>query len=306
MNVRPTKSDWQRCAILLLCGITAAGCATAQPRVRAVPYAARQQSQFTVAEQQNIDRGPFGMPRKDWNFGDTDYVARTTYVLEHHPVDKIPIWVAEHLEADQWESAADRPPASSWKSDPDIDEGRRAELSDYRNSGYDRGHMAPNGDFGSYPDRLSTFILSNAVPQDGPQNSGVWATLEDKVRTLVASRGEGYVITGGMFYEAAEDPEAGNGGGGNGVINYYVIGSNEVAVPTHTFKIFLVPVSNGASTWEAYAMVIANKKPADGWAWSDFAQSVDWVERRTGLDVFPNLTGADESRVEGQKRNPPF
>lgn len=162
--------------------------------------------------------------------------------------------------------------------------------------------MAPNGDFGTWDDRLATFVLSNAVPQFSTQNQGVWAQLEDEVRGLVNARGEGYIITGGMFYEAAEDPESGSGG--DGVIDYYVIGSNEVAVPTHTFKVVVVPTSGGG--WEGYGFVIANKAGQSANGWTGHMKSIDWIERRSGFNFFPALTGADEAAVESQVRPVPF
>jgi DNA/RNA endonuclease G (NUC1) len=41
-----------------------------------------------------------------------------------------------------------------------------------------------------------TFVLSNAVPQIAPFNSGIWGQLEDGVRDVAFARGEIYVVTG--------------------------------------------------------------------------------------------------------------
>jgi endonuclease G len=49
-----------------------------------------------------------------------------------------------------------------------------------------------------------TFFFSNVVPQIGNGfNSGIWSTLERKVRELTKERGELYVITGPIY----QDPE---------------------------------------------------------------------------------------------------
>jgi hypothetical protein len=75
--------------------------------------------------------------------------------------------------------------------------------------------MAPNGDYGPMPEKVATFILSNAVPQDPNQNRQVWRELEENVRDLIAARGEAYIVTGSMFYDPAEETEAAGGNQGD-------------------------------------------------------------------------------------------
>ena len=38
-------------------------------------------------------------------------------------------------------------------------------ILDYRNSGYDRGHMVPSGDMPDYQSQIQTFTSSNIIPQ---------------------------------------------------------------------------------------------------------------------------------------------
>lgn len=54
-----------------------------------------------------------------------------------------------------------------------------AALSDYRGSGYDRGHLAPAADMKWAPAAMSeSFLMSNMSPQDPGFNRGIWKKLE--------------------------------------------------------------------------------------------------------------------------------
>lgn len=62
-----------------------------------------------------------------------------------------------------------------WKKDPyEINDLR---TTDYTNTGYDRGHLVPNADYG-----LSTYIISNAVPMVPNLNRGSWKKSERHIR----------------------------------------------------------------------------------------------------------------------------
>jgi DNA/RNA endonuclease G (NUC1) len=57
--------------------------------------------------------------------------------------------------------------------------------SDYIRSGYDRGHMAPNGDFNdSYEDAVKTFFIANVWPQLPSVNRSDWVKTENETRRL--------------------------------------------------------------------------------------------------------------------------
>ena len=57
--------------------------------------------------------------------------------------------------------------------------------SDYTNSGYDRGHMAPNADFNdTYENALMTFFIANIWPQTPEVNRVEWLRTENRTRRL--------------------------------------------------------------------------------------------------------------------------
>ena len=67
----------------------------------------------------------------------------------------------------------------------------------YRNSGYDKGHMAPAADF-KFSDKamFESFSMANVAPQSPNLNRIYWAKLEQKVREIVAYADTTYIITG--------------------------------------------------------------------------------------------------------------
>ena len=56
---------------------------------------------------------------------------------------------------------------------------------DYTRSGYDRGHMAPNGDFNDTTENaLATFFMGNIWPQTPNVNRVEWLAAENRTRWL--------------------------------------------------------------------------------------------------------------------------
>ena len=119
----------------------------------------------------------------------------------------------------------------------------RSILNDYRKSGFDRGHLAPAADHkDSEKSMKDTFLLSNISPQDPNLNRVYWAKLEKYVRELVYKHGKVTVVTGPLFLPKTRKD-------GKKFVSYQVIGNNNVAVPTHYFKII-----RAKSLEEAYIM----------------------------------------------------
>ncbi len=277
-----------------------AGCSTApRQQQRAAGY-----TQYSAIEgERNNPNCLFGAPEKmvGWNHGPTRTLWRDGYVLEHSSLDKIPLWVCEHVDRARIAGTAQR---ASFKADPDLPRGERAELVDYESSGYDRGHQAPAADFKYDQDRMNEcFTLSNMVPQVGAKfNQTIWRVLEERVRDCVAQRGEVYVMTGPLFWDPKEDNEA----TADGVIDYYVIGPDAVAVPTHLYKIMVS--KSAAGKWEGIAIVMENKDyPKEKDAEYDFTpyiRSISWVEQHAGLNFMPRLDEQNPTLAEQIEAQP--
>jgi endonuclease G len=159
--------------------------------------------------------------------------------------------------------------------------GQRAELKDYENSGYDRGHMAPAADFERSKNAMSTtFLLSNMVPQRPNLNRIRWKQLETVVRKLAKDRGSVWIVTGPVF-------------AGNKPIK--TIGPDKVAVPSHCFKVVLTVQPDGSKEMFAEVILNTNGVKAD---LAHYAQTVRSVEKLTGLDFFSALPTAEQDILE--------
>lgn len=240
-----------------------------------------------------------GVPVKDtiaWHFGSTMIIQRKGYILEHSATDKIPLWVCEHVVKADVSGPLGRPKPEPFGPEPLVPSGSRAELKDYRGSGYDRGHQAPSGNqTQSKSNQAETYYLSNMAPQAPKLNQQIWKALEDQVRNWAKTKSDLYVITGPMFYDPKEESEL----TANGSVNYEEIGPDRVAVPTHFFKIVASPPTSGGN-WEILTFVMENREYPKPFNLAQQLVSLKWLEDRTGLTFLPMLP-ADQASVKLKK-----
>lgn len=78
-------------------------------------------------------------------------------------MSKTPLWTAEHLSPQRLSQKIKR--EDSFHEEKRVSEKHGALLSDYRASGYDRGHMSPNADMPDKASQYDSFSLANMVPQ---------------------------------------------------------------------------------------------------------------------------------------------
>ena len=205
-----------------------------------------------------------------------DIIRHDGYTLRYADQYKQPYWVAYPLLAYEITGDADRD-REQFKPDPLVENGT-ALPSDYTKSGYDRGHLAPAGDF-KFSQRMmrETFFMSNISPQAPQFNRGIWKQLEEQVRSW-AFRDKGlYVITGPVLKPGLE-----------------TIGKqNEVAVPEYFYKVILYC---NAPQIRMIAFLMKNEESNE--PLREFVVPVDEVERMTGLDFFPKIPDDLEQKLE--------
>jgi len=236
--------------------------------------------------------------RPEWH-GPITIIRREGYVLGHGAQTKVPYWVCERLTIQDLRGKLQgRSETEPFNPDPLLPEGARAELADYKNSGYARGHMSPDANRTQNPAKDETYFLSNMVPQWGPFNSGMWSQLEARVRRWACSRGTVWVITGPLWYDPQEaDPEK-----ADGHVKFFSIGPGKVAVPTHTFKIVLskkAAAPPAQESWDALGFVMPNREDfPKGTYLPEYLKSIDWIEAHSGFDFFSDLNDSEETALE--------
>lgn len=93
--------------------------------------------------------------------------SRKSFVLSYDRRNRVPNWVFEHLTSEgiQYNENVNRQ-KSEFFEDSSIHQYFRSTNSDYKNSGFDRGHLAAAGNHRNSQELLDdTFVLSNITPQ---------------------------------------------------------------------------------------------------------------------------------------------
>ena len=115
-------------------------------------------------------------------------LCKADYATLVSPATRDPVWVAEHLTTVQIMSAGMVLPHCRFRPDPDLKRGARAELNDYRKSGWDRGHMAPDADMPDDEAQRESCDLANAVPQAPRLNRGIDVGILDQAELFPGRR----------------------------------------------------------------------------------------------------------------------
>jgi endonuclease G len=183
-------------------------------------------------------------------------------------------WVAYELKKEQVVNANFKRPF--FIQDKKVKTGS-ADWRNYKNSGYDKGHLCPAADRefskGAYE---ATFLTSNIAPQTHEFNSGIWNRLEEKIRYWAVKYNGLYVVTAGVLQP-----------------NLKTIGKEKVAVPNYFYKIVL---DEYQGKYRMIAFLIPNdesKRPL-----YEFVVSVDKIEQLTGIDFFYQLPDVVENQLE--------
>lgn len=222
---------------------------------------------------------------------------RNDYVLSYDRRNKTANWVFEHLtdESCRRRDGVERK-LCNFKCDPSVHPYFQSSDSDYKHSGFDRGHLAAAGNHrASLEDCQETFYYSNMAPQVGEGfNRGAWNSLEKMMRSMAKKNPNVYVVTGPL-YLPRQEPD------GKMYVKYQVIGRNQVSVPTHFFKVAVVQTPSG--TYELHSFVLPNQAISDSVPLTSFYVPLESIERSAGFFLFEKIPRDAFKKINGVPNN---
>uniref|UniRef100_A0A6J0SNS6 Nuclease EXOG, mitochondrial isoform X1 n=1 Tax=Pogona vitticeps TaxID=103695 RepID=A0A6J0SNS6_9SAUR len=214
----------------------------------------------------------------------------TNHALSYDQTKRIPKWVIEHISKHKTLGNADRKHCK-FRPDPNISPVFSAMNEDYIRSGWSRGHMAPAGDNKYSPKAMAeTFYLSNIVPQNYENNAGFWNRVEMYCRELTERFEDVWIVSGPLILPQMEED-------GKKRVTYQVIGKDEVAVPSHLYKVILARRSEASTEPLALgAFVVPNNPIGFDHQLLEFQVSLEALERMSGLVFFPLVNKSKDVR----------
>jgi endonuclease G len=179
----------------------------------------------------------------------------------------------------------------TFRPDYRIPEMFRADLIDYVNSGYDRGHLIASANQRETELQNSeTFLLSNMSPQKPQFNREIWKKLEGEVRKLNDKKRilETYVICGPIFFFDKPVESIGSKDE-NGV---------SIPIPHAYFKSVLT--ENNRGTLYMWSFILPNEESDQ--PLESFRVPTTLVEKITGIKLWERLVGKKIDREKSRIR----
>ena len=211
------------------------------------------------------------------------------------------LWVAYPLCASHISTGREE----TWGYDPHVPNSSQTNVNkgygasepttNYPKNFYARGHQIPNADRNAVPDMMAqTYYSTNMTPQiQNGFNGGIWAKLEEAVRTAIPQGDTLYVVTGAVFEKHGTDEQV------KEIVNKN--DSKTLPVPNYYWKALLkVKREHGEVTDASTIGFWLPHGDLKGHSYSDYSVSVDQIETWTGFNLFPSIPDALEPSAESQ------
>jgi len=168
---------------------------------------------------------PYGFPQTTG----VQPICRQAYFVGYDAAAKLPKYVAYNLVPQNALGCVLR--SNAFVADQSVVNGPTP--NDYVGTGFDKGHMVPDGDL-SWDQQVEyeSFLMTNMSPQAGSLNRGIWKLLETSVRGWAEEHNQSYTIYVGGIY-GAQNPRIGSG----------------VVVPHAFYKIAINNVTKETAGW---------------------------------------------------------
>lgn len=204
------------------------------------------------------------------------------YLVGYSDLRLNPVWVSYQIEPLSFEQKK-RDYKRPSRFDSDWRTVWRVEPDDYKKSGYDRGHMAPNYAVSRLYGReaqLETFVMTNISPQKPNLNRKIWQRLEEAAMDhFTAQFKHIYVLTGPVFDSEVERLDS------------------WVEIPDSFYKIFVALDNQGQAINMLGFLIPQTVRGSE--PLTKYIVPVDEIEAKTGYDFFHQLNDEAEERLEG-------
>jgi len=168
---------------------------------------------------------PYGFPQT----AGVSPICRQAYLVGYDAAAKLPKYVTYELLPQNALGCVAR--TNAFVADQSVPNGPTP--GDYVGTGYDKGHMSPDGDLSwDVQVEFESFLMTNMSPQAGSLNRGIWKLLETSVRGWTVQRNQSYTVYVGGVYDTS-DKKIGNG----------------VVVPHGFYKIVINNQTNEVAGW---------------------------------------------------------
>lgn len=203
------------------------------------------------------------------------------FILGYSDLRGNPLWVEYALSPAPEKAPSLKRPSrfeTDWRSI------NRVSHDSYQQSGYDRGHMAPNYAISRLYGKQAqadSFLMTNISPQKSKLNQRVWQRLEEvEIQYFAKIFGKVWVITGPVFSGAVERLDS----------------AWTVEIPDAFYKIYIAearPTAPPVVLGFLIPQTVKGKEPL-----MQFVTSIDRIEAQTGLDFFSDLDDKIEAAIE--------
>ncbi len=202
-----------------------------------------------------------------------EIVTHSAMILSYNEEHEQANWVMHIIPKDVITGINTR--SNDFRPDPNVSTGT-ADVDDYWDSGYDRGHMAPSADFRWSKRALSeSYYYSNISPQTPELNREAWSSLETQIREWVIEYGDLLILTGPILKDSLPKTQQ---------------GSYRLSIPELNFKIV---VDLKPEKPKALAFLFENTKEVT-YNLKEKLVTIDSIEVLTGINFFPNMPNAEE------------
>lgn len=214
---------------------------------------------------------------------DSLFIEHTGFALSYNLDTNCPNWVAWDLTEEEAYSTQFKR-SNDFRGDTMVPSLHRVEGYDYKQTGFDRGHMCPAADMKWNANAMSEcFLMSNICPQIPVLNQQWWEHLEAACRRWASQEGCVYICCGPIYDRQREARYIGN--------------EVKIRVPDAFFKV-IVSLRQGKEKGIGFFY----RNDGSRQTMESAAMSIDQIEKMTGYNFFADLPNELEDRIESQNK----